>query len=164
MTISFHLECATADEVLHDLQRLFPHLMSGATPGLPPMQEQPKREPEPVKSGEIIEPAPKKTRGKKDKEPETIEAAPLPDASTVVDTPSASTPSEAETSTTSASSAPSVPELDDVRAKLKTLGATDGLGHDKVFELLGKYGAKNASTVPEDKRAALIAEIDELLS
>jgi hypothetical protein len=51
-----------------------------------------------------------------------------------------------------------------VRAKLKQMGATDGLGHDKVFEVLGKYKATNASGVPEGKRAELIAEIDALLA
>lgn len=56
------------------------------------------------------------------------------------------------------------PDLDTVRAKLKALGATDGLGHDKVFEVLGKYGAKNASTVPEDRRAELVTEIDALIA
>jgi hypothetical protein len=115
------------------------------------------------KDGEVIQP--KKTRkSKADKEAEST--APLADASSAGMTESASTSSTAESSDTSASTASSedVPDLDTVRTKLKKLGATDGLGHDKVFEVLGKYGAQNASTVPEDKRAAVIAEIDELLA
>lgn len=56
------------------------------------------------------------------------------------------------------------PDLETVRAKLKSLGATEGLGHDKVFEVLGKYGAKNASTVPEGRRAEIVAEIDALIA
>lgn len=145
------------EEVLSDLQRLMPALLNG-TP-LPPMQEQPARDPEPVKP-----------RSKK-----KDELAPLvKDAAT---SSTATDPNDAANAKETASSDASKPEvssgsvstaspvdLDDVRAKLKTLGATDGLGHDKVFELLGKYGAKNASTVPEDKRADLIADIDAALA
>jgi hypothetical protein len=52
-----------------------------------------------------------------------------------------------------------VPSLDDVRGALMNLSKAEGHGSEAVFELLGAFGAKNASTVPEDKRAALIAAV-----
>lgn len=158
MSIHFqvNIDGETTDEAIAEFRKVFGALL-GDTP----------RTTAPL-TGEVLDLAPKPARGrtKKDKEPETIEgtANPLPDASSAEKTESDSTASSAEKSDTSASSASSIPDLDTVRAKLKALGATDGLGHDKVFEVLGKYGAKNASTVPEDKRAELIAEIDTLLA
>jgi hypothetical protein len=56
-----------------------------------------------------------------------------------------------------------IPDIEAVRHALKTLGAADGFGHDKVFEVLGEYKATNASTVPEARRAELIAEIEAML-
>jgi hypothetical protein len=53
------------------------------------------------------------------------------------------------------------PDIEAVREKLKAMGAK--LGTDAVFELLGKFAAKKASDVPDDKRAALIADIDAQL-
>jgi hypothetical protein len=49
------------------------------------------------------------------------------------------------------------PDVDAVRAKLKELGA---VSHEKVFEVLSKFGAKNASTVPPEKRAEVIAAVE----
>lgn len=47
-----------------------------------------------------------------------------------------------------------------VRQALKKLAAEKG--DDEVWKLLSEYKAKSASTVPEDKRAELIARIDAL--
>ncbi len=127
------------ETMIADLKRIFPSLLAGTA--LPPMQDQPKRDEPATPKQEIIEPAkePKK-RAPKAKEPETIEG------------------------TVNKDEPAKIPDIELVRHKLKSLGSTDGLGHDKVFEVLGKYGAKNASTVPEDKRAELIAEIDGLIA
>lgn len=139
MSISVTVSGDTTDAIIADLQRIFPSLLAGTA--LPPMQEQPKRDPAPQPEQEVIPPAKEKaTRKAKAKEPETIEG----------------TAEKVETV--------EIPDIEMVRHKLKSLGSTDGLGHDKVFEVLGKYGAKNASTVPEDKRAELIAEIDGLIA
>lgn len=56
-----------------------------------------------------------------------------------------------------------VPDIEAVRASLKALGSAENHGTDAVFALLEQYGAKNASTVPEDKRADLIAAINQKL-
>lgn len=58
---------------------------------------------------------------------------------------------------------PVVPDIEAVRASLKALGSAENHGTDAVFALLEQYGAKNASTVPEDKRADLIAAINQKL-
>lgn len=138
MSISVTVSGDNTDEIIADLKRIFPSLMAGTA--LPPMQEQPKRD-EPAPQQEVIPPAKEtKKRAAKTKEPETIEGTVNKDE-----------PAE-------------IPDIELVRHKLKSLGATDGLGHDKVFEVLGKYGAKNASTVPEARRAELIAEIDGLIA
>ena len=170
MSIHFQINVdgETAQHAIDELRQVFGALMAGQTFTPTAANEALKQAAaaDDVKTGEIIEPEKKTRKSKKDKEPETIDGkaeAPLADASTAGKTPSGSTSSEQDNSTTSASDASSVPDIDAVRTALKTLGATDGLGTDKVFELLGKYGAKNASTVPEDKRAELIAEIEELL-
>lgn len=91
------------------------------------------------------------------------EPAPARRARTKKDEPKQDAAKDPAPETAKEETAVEIPDIEDLRAKLKKLGATDGLGHDKVFELLGKYGAKNASTVAEDKRAALIADIDALL-
>ncbi len=52
-----------------------------------------------------------------------------------------------------------VPPIEDVRAALMKLAKEKG--DDDVWNMLEKYKAKSASTVPEAKRAELIAEIDE---
>lgn len=52
------------------------------------------------------------------------------------------------------------PSVEELREKLKALGA---VSHELVFELLGKHGAKNASTVPPEKRAEVIAAVDAKL-
>lgn len=49
------------------------------------------------------------------------------------------------------------PPVQDVRDALQKLAKAKG--EDAVWNLLEKYKAKSASTVPEDKRAELIAEI-----
>lgn len=53
-----------------------------------------------------------------------------------------------------------VPPIDDVRAALKALGTAKG--EDPVFELLGRFKARNASTVAEGDRAAVITEAKQL--
>ena len=134
--------------------------------GLPPMQEQPKDDPQP-----------QKTRTRKGKEAEAPKEADTAGESAVggansATDASASTASQTTSGTASASTetqsgggaTSEVPNIDDLRASLKKLGATDGFGADKVFEVLGKYGAKNASTVPEDKRAEVIKAIDDMLA
>lgn len=47
--------------------------------------------------------------------------------------------------------------VDDVREALKKMASAKG--EDAVWNLLEKYKAKSASTVPEDKRADLVAEV-----
>lgn len=172
MSITVTFANDTADGILSDLQRIFPALVAG-TP-LPPMQDQPVREPAtaPKEPTEVI--PPKKTRGAAaklaaadkviDETGEVVKDrdAPLADAP-AAETRSSSASSEGEASS-SASTAASVVDLDTLRAKLKQVGATDGLGHDKVFEILGKYGVKTASTVPEDKRADVVADLDAALA
>lgn len=140
ISVTFNNE--TADGMIADLQRIFPSLLAGA--GLPPMAEQPSREPAPA------EPKERKPRAKKDDAPKE-EAKADAGESSETGNPPPDGPSE-------------VPDIEVVRAKLKQMGATDGLGHDKVFEVLGKYKATNASSVPTEKRADLIAEIDTLLA
>lgn len=238
MSIHFQMnvDAETADEAIAEFRKVFGALTNNVIPTSAPVVVTDE-------AVEIIHPAPKSTRKKKDKEPETIEGTmnPLPDASSAEKTESDSTASSAEKSDTSASNAALVPDLDTVRAKLKSykkfmtdnalatgadakaadetsdelmfkflgtfgaknastiseakraevikavdaamsvsgteiatledtqaalkrLAATDNFGHEAVFKVLGKYGAKNGATVPEDKRAALIAEIDALLA
>lgn len=170
MPISLTVSNESADLVLADLQRLFPSLVAGTQ--LPPMQEQPRenREPLPESNVKEIEPAPVNTRGTRRTKPKEDAKAPEGEPSSENTTTKEEKPAAVEQSTEDDSSkSPSapdtstVPDIDDLRARLKTLGATEGFGHDKVFEVLGKYDAKNASTVPETKRAACIAEIDEML-
>lgn len=55
------------------------------------------------------------------------------------------------------------PDIEALRDALKRLASAEGHGADAVFELLGQYGVKNASTLPEDKRAEVIAKINEKL-
>lgn len=161
ISVTFNAE--TPDALLSDLQRIFPHLLAG-TP-LPPMAEQPNRDPAPA------EPA-KRTR--KTKEEKEAAGEPASGGSQTTSNPDAegSQSNGSTASSTAASTEPpspsgataEVPDIELVRAKLKQLGATDGLGHDKVFEVLGRYKATNASSVPTEKRAELIAEIDALLA
>lgn len=169
MPISLTINSDTPDGLLADIRTLFPS-------ALPPMQEQPVREPAPMRGAPTADPTadPKperKTRTKKTEElpPESVkpveakteasgeQRAPDTSASEQVSTDASSKSSE------KSPSSDAIPDIEDLRARLKTLGATEGFGTDKVFEVLGRYGAKNASTVPEEKRAACIAEIDELL-
>lgn len=168
MPISLHLDANTPLELLSDLRDLFPGL------GLPPMQEQPaaNREPLPAENVKEVE-APRRTRRTKAEmaaEKEAAEGDKGESAPVTPETSDSSTASSSAASTDQQSDEPSkdaeqpVPDIEDLRARLKTLGATEGFGTDKVFEVLGKYGAKNASTVPEEKRAACIAEIDGILA
>lgn len=131
----------SADEVIADMKKIMPALIAG-TP-LPPMQEQPKDDPQP-----------QKTRQRKAKEAEEKQPDPTPAAeSTAV-----------EAATEVASTSAEISDIEDLRAALKKLGATDGHGSDAVFKLLGEYGAKNASTVPEAKRAEVIGKINGMLA
>lgn len=59
-----------------------------------------------------------------------------------------------------ASEPAAVPDIKDVRDALKALASAKG--EDAVFKLLEKFNSKNASGLPEDKRAAMIAEAGEL--
>lgn len=51
--------------------------------------------------------------------------------------------------------------IEDLRGKLKALG--EKKGHDAVFKLLEDFGAKNASSVPAEKYADVVAQIDKTL-
>lgn len=162
MSIHFqiNIEGETTDEAIAEFRKVFGALV-GASVGVgAPADNQPA-----AIEGEVIPPAPKKTRAKKDSGP----------LSGGKETSLTNTPSEKSASTASqqtlagpdatladASDASSV-SIDDLRAKLMALSKTDG-GHDKVFAILGKVGAKNASTVPEDKRAEVVALVDEALA
>ncbi|MBO4228047.1 hypothetical protein [Bradyrhizobium neotropicale] len=178
MPIEMTLRGASADEFLSELRGVLPALVAGTS--LPPMQEQPKENREPAPA----EPKQRKPRGAsaKDAAAEKVveadgtvtkdrEAGEAKSGEPSADTaaPGEKEASEAATSTSAPAvseqaKAEEIPDIEDVRARLKKLGATDGFGHDKVFEVLGRYGATNASSVPTEKRAALIAEIDELLA
>lgn len=181
--ISMTFQNETADAVLDDLRRIFPHLVAGTS--LPkeaaPVTLTAVEAPEVAVVEEKPEPTPRTRKKKDDKESSGTSApasseggteAPLSDAASAETKPSASTASAEEKSTASASDAASVPDIEDVRAKLKTLGATDGYGHDKVFEVLAHYKnkedpkavAKSASTMRPADYAALITEIDALLA
>jgi len=153
MTISLTIDSETPEGLMADIRTLFPS-------ALPPMQEQPSREPLPPEN--VKE---RKTRKpKEDAKADAGEPAPAAEDGSASSKESSSAPSTDPVSSEPSNDAASVPDIEDLRARLKTLGATEGLGHDKVFEVLGKYGAKNASTVPEAKRATCIAEIDGLLA
>ena len=54
------------------------------------------------------------------------------------------------------------PSLDDLRAMLQKLGAEKS--HDAVYEVLGEFGVKKASEVPEGKRAEVIEKVVGILS
>lgn len=54
------------------------------------------------------------------------------------------------------------PSVGDVREKLMALSKSKG--DDVVWELLGEFGVKKASDIPDDKRAEVIAKIDGLLA
>lgn len=153
MSISLTIDADSYDDLISDIRRV----MSGGA-GLPPMQEQPKgnRDPAPVNDN----PKPRKPRGAKteDHTKEVKDESAAGESSA-----SASTDVATETDVSTASSTAEIPDIENVRAILKRLGATDGFGHDKVFEVLGKYKATNASSVPEARRAELIAEIEALL-
>lgn len=151
MSISLTINASCVGELHAELRNLLPGQ-------LPPMQEQPRenREPLPESNVKEIEPEqiprdPPKERKPRAKKPEEVKTEDKGESSGV------------ETVDDAGSASNAIPDIEDLRARLKTLGATEGMGHDKVFEVLGKYGAKNASTVPEEKRAACIAEIDNLL-
>jgi hypothetical protein len=156
MTISVNITNESADGLLDDLRRIFPALVAGGplTPAQPATQEQPQAA-EP-RSERKPRSSSKKDAATSAEASSTEKTSSTGTASTAADTGAAdiASPSEA---------APEIPDIEDLRAKLKTLGATDGFGHDKVFEVLGKYNAKNASTVPEARRAECINEIDALL-
>lgn len=166
MSINFTISTNTVEEAIADMKALSAAFNG---PGLPPMQEQPLREPV---TGPIREPAPPvndnpalKERKPRAKKEEAKADAAEPDAATS-DTASGSTSSVADgSSATSADtqSTAEIPDIENVRAILKRLGAADGFGHDKVFDVLGKYKATNASSVPEARRAELIAEIEAML-
>lgn len=162
MSITFSITSEDADAMLADLRRVFPALVAGsalpidlrvAGNGLPPMQEQPNRDPAPAKTGEVLDPPPKTKKDKTTKKGETIDAVPLSNSSSenAADNSAGATGGETD-----------IPSLDDLRAKLMALGKVEG-GHEKAFALLEKVGAKSASTVPEAKRAEVIAEVNKLL-
>lgn len=75
------------------------------------------------------------------------------------DEPKVEAPAETKTEAPKDEAAP-VPPIDEVRAALKKLASNKG--DDEVFKLLGEFKAKNASAVPEEKRAEVIAKVDEL--
>lgn len=55
-----------------------------------------------------------------------------------------------------------LPSIEDLRGKLRELGKAKD--HDTVFKLLDSFGVKNASSVPAEKRAEVIAAIDAKLA
>lgn len=158
---NFTISTNTAEEAIAEMKLLATALGGG----LPPMQEQPKenREPSPANDDK---PKERKPRAKKD-ESAAGESAP---AST--DASDAAKSATTGTTTPSPTSSEEIPDIEVVRAKLKQMGATDGLGHDKVFETLAHYKskdddkqpAKSASTLRPADYNALIAEIDGLLA
>lgn len=169
MSIHFQMSVTgdDADHAIEEFRKVFgalvgalPTVTGGAIAGAQcdfnTHRQYPQAE-EPQVGGEVIPPV-KKTRKAKDKAPEVIDNTPLADASSAEKAESVSTSSTTETSSTSASGVSSV-SIDDLRAKLMALSKTDG-GHDTVFGILGKFGAKNASTVPEDKRGEVVALVD----
>jgi len=132
------------DSMLADLKRVFPDLAIGSANAA----ETPMDGAHTASSGgEVIPPVEKKITRKKKSEPETIEGE----------------AKQIDLEEKIAETAVEIPNIDEVRNMLKTVGATDGLGHDKVFEVLGKYNAKNASGIPEDKRQAVIDDCKALL-
>ncbi len=160
MSIHFQINIGgdTTDEAIAEFRKVFGELLGTAVTYKEPVNVTGQIvEGDGGIEGEVIPPA-KKTRKAKDKAPEVIANTPLADASSAEKTESVSTSSTTETSSTSASGASSV-SIDDLRAKLMALSKTDG-GHDTVFGILGKFGAKNASTVPEDKRGEVVALVD----
>lgn len=51
--------------------------------------------------------------------------------------------------------------IEDVRAKLKELGAKKN--HDAVYEVLKEYGVRKASEVPAEKYSEVIAKVNKAL-
>jgi hypothetical protein len=161
MTVSINVTADSSALVLAELQALFPSLVTGkaATP-----EATTTVEPKVSTRGSR-----KKTEEAKADAGESGQSSGAEPSSSDTDakTSSSETGQSSSAPTDSATQSPTsseVPDIEVVRAKLKQLGATEGLGHDKVFEVLGKYSAKNASTVPEGRRAELVAEIDGLIA
>ena len=154
MAINFTISHDTVEQAIADMKTLA-FALGG---GLPPMQEQPKenRDPAPAEPPKERKPRARKADDKEEAKAEAGEQT----ASGSTDATSASTENPSPGGETTKAE---IPDIEAVRHALKTLGAADGFGHDKVFEVLGRYKATNASTVPEDRRAELIAEIEALL-
>jgi hypothetical protein len=155
MPINFTITHETIEEAIADMKLLTIALGGGS----PPMQEQPKENREPAPANDD-KPA-RKPRAKKGETETPLES----------DGAASSKETAAETNTSEESSTAEIPDIEFVRARLKQMGATDGLGHDKVFETLAHYKskdndkepAKSASTLRPADYNALLAEIDELL-
>jgi hypothetical protein len=166
MTVSVNVTAESSALVLAELQALFPALATGRADPMATTA---------IATTTAVEPK-VSTRGSRKKAEDakadageqtgtTMESPTVSPGTTESSTSGASeTASSATDSATQSPTSSEVPDIEVVRAKLKQLGATEGLGHDKVFEVLGKYSAKNASTVPEARRAELVAEIDGLIA
>lgn len=152
----------SADEVIADMKKIMPALIAG-TP-LPPMQEQPNRDVIVTNTPRSGDKPGSRTRTKKTEEDAKPDAGESNSASQSSKENSDSETIGGEAGGSTNTSWTEIPDIEALRASLKKLGATDGFGADKVFEVLGKYGAKNASTVPEDKRAEVIKAIDDMLA
>lgn len=157
---NFTISANTAEEAIAEMKLLAAALGGG----LPPMQEQPIREPAPPVNDNVTTTNTARPGDKPGSRTRKKDAATSAEASSTETTsPTEAKSADADTGAAATASPSEIPDIELVRAKLKQMGATDGLGHDKVFEVLGRYKATNASTVPEARRAELIAEIDELL-
>jgi hypothetical protein len=166
MTVSINVTADSSALVLAELQALFPALATGRADPMATTA---------IATTTAVEPK-VSTRGSRKKTEEAkadagesgqSSGAEPSSSNTDAKTSSSETGQSSSAPTDSATQSPTsseVPDIEVVRAKLKQLGATEGLGHDKVFEVLGKYSAKNASTVPEGRRAELVAEIDGLIA
>lgn len=156
MSVHFqiNIDGETTEDAIAEFKRVFDGLCSGQTGELTAgsvvadkltVSEKPAQTSDAPLDGEVIEPPKtRKSRAKKD------DAKPEPEQ---IDIEEKIAESQAE-----------VPTVDDVRAALLKFSKADGFGHDAVFNLLSKYDAKSASTVPEGKRAEVIAEIEKQLA
>lgn len=142
MTIKIEVTGETATAAVQDLLMLANTFTRGIAPpqvASPPTQpEQPKAD---VKPAEKVVDKPKTTRAKKDDKP----------------TEPKQTDIEEKIAETTAGEKLAMPPIEDVRAALQSLAKSKG--DDAVWELLSEYKAKNASTIPEEKRAEVIEKI-----
>lgn len=156
MPVTLNVTADTSDLVLAELRRMFGGAVFSDTPALAEKRAE-------VAAAAEAEPSEEKKRTRRTKaEMEAARAAEIA-AATPVETPKIDLEEAIAATKAETPKATEVPTIDDLRAALKRLGAADGFGHDAVIKLLDDLKAKNASSIPEDQRAGVIARVGEML-